>query len=186
MTNELIVLEVDGKTYFYNGKYFFDEFFILLEGAELHKVSESYFKDISYETLKAKELIAFVKELKDKELYVKAKKVMEYGMEKYSRDENFYYHILPIYTSCCRKMGCPQEAIEKARKCFYKAELSPMLCTSLAAAYCDIKDYEKAKKYALMAYAKQGGGQGYKNELSLLFLRLRKETGETLFEEDEQ
>lgn len=180
----VITLEVDGKTYYYDGKYFFDESFILLQGEELQKVSEAHFGETKYEALCWEELLAFAKELKTKGLYSKAKTVIEYGLKKYCDCEVFIYRILPVFTSCCREIGLPKYALEIAESYYPAIEPSVALCTSLAAACCDIKNYEKAKWYAKMAYAKQGGGQGYKTELSLVFLRLKKETGESFFDEE--
>ena len=52
--------------------------------------------------------------------------------------------------------------------------LSPALCTSVAAAYCDIKDYKKAKDCADKAYAMSGGKAA--GELAAVYGRIRKET----------
>lgn len=130
------------------------------------------------------EILDYIKKLKGNGLYVQAKNVMRYAMEKYDGNEKFLFHLLPIFTSCCREMGCAEEAIITAESYYPRIEPSVALCTSLAAACCDMKNYDKAKWYARMAYAKQGGGQGYKTELSLVFLRLKKETGESLLDEE--
>ena len=177
------IFEVDGRIYYYDGKKFLDEYFILLEGAELQRVAEAYYSNVDYEKLGQELLIAHIKDLKFHGLYFRAKKVMDYAMEKYD-DDQFLYTILPIYTSCCREMGLPRVAIERAESCYPRIEFSVALCTSLAAAYCDVKDYKNAIRFAKMAYAKQGGGQGYKTELSLVFLRIKKETGEFFYNDD--
>ena len=177
-------IEVDGRIYYYDGKSFFDEFFLLVQGVELQQVTEAYFAEIDYEKLNASELLEFVKKLKGNGLHFKAKTIMDYALQKYDSNDSFLYRILPLYTSCCREMGNPQAAITIAEGYFPRLDSSVALCTSLAAAYCDLKDYEKAKKFARIAYAKQGGGQGYKTELSLVFLRIKKETGEDFFDSD--
>ena len=175
-------IEVDGVTYYYDGKNFLDEYFIILEGPILKKVAEVYFCGVDYKKLDAEILFLYIKKLKSFGLNHRAKQVIEYALEKYDTEE-FLYRILPIYTSCCREMGLAREAIIRVENDYPHIEYSVALCTSLAAAYCDIKEYDKAIRYARIAYAKQGGGQGYKTELSLVFMRIKKETGKALFEE---
>lgn len=179
------IVEIDGKNYYYDGKYFFDEFFIVLQGAELKEVAGKYFSSIDWQTLNVDELLDFIKKMKNNGLCYQAKKTIYSAMFKFKDDANFLYAVLPLYTSCCREMNLPQEAVDVAEGFLPICGGSVALYTSLAAAYCDLKNYEKAKKYARIAYAKQGGSKGYKNELSLLFLRLQKETGEKFFEEDD-
>ena len=172
-------VELNGKTYYYNGQYFFDETFILLQGDELQKVSTAYYAQFDYTQFDARVLGKYIQALKDKSLHAQARKVIEYGLEKFD-NKAFIEFVLPLYTSCCREMGQPQLALEKVEQYFGKVHFSAMLCTSIAAAYCDIKDYKNATKFAQLAYAKQGGGKGYKTELSLVFLRIRKETNKQL------
>ena len=175
-------IEIDGAIYYYDGKNFLDECFIILEGAVLQKVAGAYYSGIDYKKFDRDKILLYIKRLKANELTFKAKEVMEYAMLKYD-DEEFLYRILPIYTSCCREMGLSRVAIERVENDYSHVGYSAALCTSLAAACCDIKEYDKAVRYAKKAYAKQGGGQGYKTELSLVFLRIKKETGESFFDE---
>ena len=176
-------IEVDGVTYYYDGNNFLDEYFILLEGVILKKVAETYYGGVDYEKLDAEGILLYVKKLKACGLSYRAKQVMEYALDKY-QDEKFLYRILPIYTSCCREMGLAREAIERIENDYSDIEYSVALCTSLAAAYCDIKDYKQAIRYARIAYARQGGGQGYKTELSLVFMRIKKESGISVLPEE--
>ena len=50
--------------------------------------------------------------------------------------------------------------------------------TSVAAAYCDLGDYAAAKRFADRAYGIQGGSKGYTTELSLVYRRIKTETGD--------
>lgn len=63
----------------------------------------------------------------------------------------------------------------------FKNCLSVPLLTSLAAAYCDIGHYSLAMTCAKRAYAIQGGGKNYSTELSLVFMRIARETGEKFY-----
>lgn len=177
-------IHYNGKMYHFDGKYFFDEFFIILSGEELNNVSRAYFNTIQYETLNSEDLFKTIKQMKSCGLYYETKKAIEFAIDKKSNDTQLLYGILPIYTSCCREAHQPKDAIIFAEKFLPICGGSSATYTSLAAAYCDIGDYENAKKCARRAYAKQGGGQGYNTEVSLVFKRIAKETGEELYEEE--
>ena len=87
--------------------------------------------------------------------------------------------ILPRMTSCYRKTGQPQKAIDiltYASKAFGQGMLNPALLTSAAAASCDMKDYERAKKCCDRAYAMTKGRAS--GELASVYGRIKKETGE--------
>ena len=176
---EIIQIVCDDNIYYFSGNNFFDEFFIALEGDELRKVAHEYFNSIPYQTLNSQEFLAFVKQVKNCGLIYKAKKVIEFAIVHKGNDVQLLHSLLPIYTSCCRILNQPETAIECAEHLLPICGGSCATYTSLAAAYCDIQDYKNAKKYAGIAYAKQGGGKGYQTEISLVFKRLKKETGET-------
>ena len=87
--------------------------------------------------------------------------------------------LLPRLTSLYRMNGQPEKAIDVS--CEYTEKYgntvsSPALFTSLAAAYCDIGDYKKAKHYADRAYAMLNGNCS--GELAGVYGRLRKESGD--------
>ncbi len=86
-------------------------------------------------------------------------------------------YILPRMTSCYRKNGQPQKAIDilaYASNTFGKNMVTPTLLISVAAAYCDIEDYVRAKKCCDRAYCELNGK--YSEELSLVYKRIKKET----------
>ena len=177
-------IEVGGRTYYYNGQYFFDDCFIILQGEELNRVAKQYYTDAPYETMSADEVVALVKGMKGCGLFYETQKILQFALSKFVNDIDFLRTVLPIYTSCCREIGQPEQAIATGEGFLPICGGTVALYTSLAAACCDVKDYEKAKKYARIAYAKQGGGQGYKTETSLVFKRITKETGEHFYEDE--
>lgn len=85
--------------------------------------------------------------------------------------------VLPRLTSCYRVQGQAKKAIElyeRTRSQYGNRLLSAPLCTSAAAAYCDIHDYVSAKQCADKAYAMSGGKAS--GELASVYGRIRKET----------
>lgn len=92
-------------------------------------------------------------------------------------DRRTLSYILPRITSCYRKNGCPQKAIDVltyASNKFGNDLISHVLLTSAAGAYCDLKDYRRALKCCDQAYAKSNGNPS--EELSLVYKRIRKES----------
>lgn len=168
--------EYDGDIYYFANNKFYDEHFIQVDKITLDKISHEYTKNIDYKSLNMDELFEKIRLVKDLEMYGLAKEMAIYGIGKFCNDLNFIRPTVSILTSCLRLMGKPSEAIEIAIKYMrkYNFKTVPIL-TSLAAAYCDIKDYDRAIKCANLAYAMQGGGTGYKNELSLVYKRIQKE-----------
>ena len=87
--------------------------------------------------------------------------------------------ILPIMTAAYRQLNEPNMAIALNREMhgkYGRDVFSVPLYTSVAAAYCDVGDFETAKKVCDYAYFRQGGGTGEKNELSLVYRRILKQT----------
>lgn len=178
-------IEFNGRIYYYRDGTFFDEFFLILEGNDLRNVSKEYFKAIQWNNLTEEELFENIKQMKYNGLLYETKKVIGHIFIERANAVNLIHKLIPLYTSCCRELNQPEEAIKCAEELIPIYGVSSAIYTSLGAAYCDIKNYEKAKKCARIAYAKQKGGKGYKNELSLLFLRIRKETGENFFNDED-
>ncbi len=93
--------------------------------------------------------------------------------------------VLPRITSCYRAQGRAKDAIAlyDSLTGMYRNRLaSPALLTSIAAAYCDIRDFRKAEEYAKWAYAASHGKSS--PELNGVFGRIRKElTGSGKYEE---
>lgn len=99
----------------------------------------------------------------------------EEAVEKADRRAMAY--ILPRITSCYRKSGQPQKAIDiltYASKTFGSEMITPALLTSAAAAYCDIEDYARAKKCCDRAFAISNGKDC--DELSLVYNRILRAT----------
>lgn len=170
----------ENETYYFNqGKvYQLDGGLYEVPTSVSKKVLNFYYQNIDYKKLEEAELMEYLKQLKLSEFYDNCLTVIGYGLNKFSASFDFYKTVFPIITSCYRAVGQPQKAIDFwiENKQIFTSCLSVPLLTSLAAAYCDVGDYELAKKYANRAYAMQGGGKNYQTELSLVYERIKKET----------
>ena len=172
-------IEYNGEIYYYAKGLFVDSSYIEVDKITKDKLAEEVFSKIDYKKLPKDKLIAFIKEVKEAEQFILAKNICLYCLETYKEDVSLIKIVLPILTSCYRLCGQPEEAISVSKKFTLSSTYeSVQFLTSLSAAYCDIKDYKNAKKYAKIAYALQGGGTGAKTELSLVFRRIEKEAGE--------
>ena len=165
--------------YYLYGNNIVDENFLTVPEPLAKKIATLYFGEISYEKLTQQELLNYIKQAKETGEYSLAYSATKFGLDKFCENTDFVKTLLPIMTSLSRKADKSAEAIEYAEKylSLSKAYISVPLLTSMAAAYCDLKDYNKALKVCNYAYKLQGGGVGYKNELSLVYKRIIKETG---------
>lgn len=104
----------------------------------------------------------------------------EWNIEAWIRAEQGLYAVL---MSCQRGQGDAQGAIETYKSFCDKNDsyfLTSYICTSAAAAYCDLKDYKNAIRLCDQAYRLQGGSTGKFNELSLVYKRIESETGKSI------
>ena len=173
-------IEFKNSTYYFNQGKLYDDAYFEVSKNESDVVLNYYFENYNYQDLEEAEFIKFVKNVKLAGFYEACLKFIKYGLGKFTSSIEYYKTVFPIITSCYRALNQSQKAIDfwMENKKLYVSCLSAALLTSLAAAYCDVKNYELAKKCADRAYYMQGGGQGYKNELSLVYKRIEKETKE--------
>ena len=178
--NKIETFDVDGNTYKYiNGKYY-DEHYCVLPKSEMLKVIRARIEHVDYKSLSADDIIILIKECKDNEVYTIAKTISEYALKSDILNIRQVRTLLPIFSSCCRSTNMPQEAIEKCKIYLtqYPGAFSPMLDTSLAAAYCDIMDYDNARKYINRAYAQSAHlSIEDRRQISLVYKRIQSETG---------
>ena len=93
-------------------------------------------------------------------------------------DEETLKYILPRITSCYRQEKRPKKAIELfsyAKRKFGEDFITPVLLTSVAAAYCDLQEYENAFRCCRWAYKRFEGNSD--PNLSNVFARIKKESG---------
>ncbi len=170
-------IEFENELYYYKSGILYDESFIAVPLALSTKVLSYYYETIDYSSYDEVALLELIKEIKASNSYAKCVEVIEYGLKKFAASLDFVKTVFPMLTSCYRSMGMPKKAIEfwEEHKRIFASCISPALLTSLAAAYCDEGDYIMARKFADRAYVLKGGSQGYKDELSLVYLRIKRE-----------
>ena len=88
--------------------------------------------------------------------------------------------IYPRLTSCYRKIGQPQKAIqlfESLKSMYGERYITSVLLTSVASAYCDLKEWTKAKKCADQANAiEMNLHRQTSAELRSVYARIKKES----------
>lgn len=173
-------IELDSETYYENKGKFYNSSFWEVDSVIKNRLLCQILNSADYKNMSQKEIIEFIYKIKETEDFIHCKEICLFALNKFGTDEIFVTKVLPIITSVYRNLKEPEKAIDiaKEQRKKFKCE-SVALYTSLAGAYCDIEDYETAKKFANSAYKCQGGGVGYKNELSLVYARIQKETKTT-------
>lgn len=168
----------EDQTYYFNKGVIYDDSFLEVPTIISKKILLYYYKEIDYKNLEEYEFLNYLKQLKMSEFYELCLEAINWGLNKFTASYDFYRTVFPIITSCYRSLGQPQKAIDfwMENKYIFASCLSVPLLTSLAAAYCDVGNYELAKKCANKAYAIQGGSLNYQTELSLVYQRIKKET----------
>ncbi len=174
---EIQKIELDGQTYYYINNNFVDETYCTVPEEIKRKLAMEIFGKMNYESFSKRELSDAILRAKRVGAYAYVIKMATYGIDKFISSERWVTYILPVLTSSYREMGRPDQAVNVAKECTSKVKCaSAQLCTSLASAYCDLGDYDRAKKFIDKAYAMQGGGVGFKNEISLVYKRIEKAT----------
>ena len=113
---------------------------------------------------------------KEQGLVPQALQVADELYQRYLKAEDTFRlrWLMPIETSLLRLSHTPQKAIDHytAQIAKFGSEVnSPQVMTSVAAAYCDVRDYAKAKQLCDAAFA----WGGYSYELASVYGRIKAE-----------
>ena len=171
---------INNETYYINNGRVYDSSFLEAPKDIARAIWESWFASVDFSNMEESQLLEHIKKLKGAEYYTECLRVIEYGLQRFNKSAHYYRTVFPMITSCYRSLNQPQKAIDfwMENKYIFTSCLSVPLLTSLAAAYCDLENYDLAKKCANRAYAIQGGSKNYQTELSLVYQRIRKETND--------
>jgi len=177
----MIKVQLDGDNYAKIGKNWVDENYIIVPTDLCRKLYEQYLEIVDYKTFSFDDFVDLVLELKENEFHSKVISMIKwYLANKLDKEFLALRRLLPILTSSYRSLNKPETALQLYEKAYHKygkSIVSAALLTSVAAAYCDVKEYETAKGFCDRAYAMQGGGKGYATELFLVYKRIEKEKG---------
>lgn len=135
------------------------------------KLNRAFYETIDLSKLTAEEIIREGDQFKSSASYGLAIRFYAYSLECAAFNDAAY--ILPRLTSCYRAQGRARDVIEMAsmaKKRYGSRIFSPALLTSIAAAYCDLGEYDHARKCCDRAYAMAGGHAA--GELSLVYKRI--------------
>lgn len=167
-----------GDEYYYHRGKVYDCSYVELNSGEAEEVLRDFYGKVDFSDQTEEQHFVFISDLKAARFYTKCLDVIFDRIKNHELSPGYMKRVFPIITSCYRNLNQPQKAIDfwMENKEIYRYSLSVPLLTSLAAAYCDVKDYKNATYCADKAYALQRGGTGEKNELSLVYKRIQKET----------
>jgi tetratricopeptide (TPR) repeat protein len=166
----------NGKTYTRNNSKWIDRDHMVVHKALQQELNKLYLKTLDLTSYSLKDLISEGDKFKDSYTY-------DYAIAFYEKtvelcDEETLKYILPRITSCYRHEKRPKKAIELfsyAKGKYGEYFITPVLLTSVAAAYCDLKEYENALRCCRWAFKRYGGD--IDPNLSSVFDRIKKESG---------
>ena len=167
--------ELDGEIYYYKDGKWVDGSFLAVPTVIMRKLNKLIVNSDEYKMKTAKELIEIINNAKGTDNLQLAGQALEDALDK--ANINQIRMILPRLSSWFRKQGESRKAIQVSKdytEKYGKKVYSSALFTSIAAAYCDIDDYETAKKFADLAFNYNGGFSSL--ELSSVYGRIEKES----------
>ena len=169
------ILEYKGNIYRrYSAKWCDDRNLIVHEMLQ-KELNNEYAKTLDISEWDVRSLITEGDKYKASATYILAIRFYEEACKKCGRTDITY--ILPRISSCYRKAHQPSKAIALfsfAKQKFGANIMTEPLLTTVAAAYCDLGEYEKAKKCCNIAYTNNAGMVS--NELRMVYKRIEKET----------
>ena len=168
-------IQYEGQTYYRSGKMWADSRNIVVCEELQHELNAAFIQTLDLRKFTTWDLIRLADQCKASASVFTAIQLYERVLS--SNDPSDYKAVLPRLTSCYRKQGQPKKAIELAilaSKRFGSSILEPITLTSIAAAYCDLKDWDRAKKCADRACAKWNGNAA--PELRAVYERIRLNT----------
>lgn len=150
--------------------------FVVPEGLQ-RDLNFAYLQSRDISDLSVDELIEEGDKFKDTTSYFFAIKCYERAAELCGR--RTLQFLLPRLSSCYRKKKTPQKTIEMftaAKEKYGEDFITPVLLTTVAAAYCDLNEYENAMRCCKWALKKYGGEMD--PSLRNVYVRVKKNLGQ--------
>ncbi|MBP0970764.1 MAG: hypothetical protein J5753_01870 [Oscillospiraceae bacterium] len=173
----MVEMKFEGKTYRrYNGNWI-DSDYVIAPLVVQEALDKRYANSLSLEHYSVKDLVALADDFKNNESYLLAEKYYREALSRPSIESNDRKYIYPRLTSCLRLLDRSSEVVDiylEISGKYGRSILTDGLLTSVAAAYCDLKQYDEARKRADQAYAIVNGKAS--PELISVYARIRKHT----------
>ena len=150
-------LEYNGKIYTRYSDKWVDSSYIAVNETLQMALNKLYLKDVDFSTYSVDDLVKEGDKFKASATYDCAILFYEKAVEQCDADT--LKMVLPRITACYRQEHQAHKAIELfsyAKKMYGTEFITPVLLTSVAAAYCDIHEYENALRCCRWAYKKFG------------------------------
>ena len=169
-------IEYNGRAYTRNNSKWLDRDNMVVHETLQIILNQMFLKTLDLSSYRLYDLISEGDKFKESYTY-------DYAIAFYERaielcDEETLKYILPRITSCYRHEKRPGKAIElftEAKGKYGEEFITPVLLTSVAAAYCDLREYENAMRCCKWAYKRYGGDCD--PSLSNVYARIKKESG---------
>ena len=168
-------LEYKGQTYLRTNARWTDTRRIAVPETLQRILNSLYLETLDYSGYSVAELIAEGDKFKESSSYESAIAFYEKAIDLC--DQRTLQYVLPRITSCYRLGHHPHKVIElfsAVKQRWGEAFITPVLLTSVAAAYCDLKEYENALRCCRWAYK---NFDEFDANLSNVWARIKKESG---------
>lgn len=168
-------LEYKGQTYLRTNARWTDMRHIAVPETLQRILNSLYLENLDYSGYSVAELVAEGDRFKESSSYESAIAFYEKAIDLC--DLKTLQYILPRITSCYRLCHRPYKVIElfsSVKAQYGEVFITPVLLTSVAAAYCDLKEYENALRCCRWAYKNFGE---FDANLSNVWARIKKESG---------
>ena len=169
-----IRLEYDDQVFALRNGIWYDVNFLTAPRVVQNKLNALYSAKFDYSSMALREKVHLADGFKAGESYDLAIQIYQRALTNSTVEDARY--ILPRITSCYRSMNQPDKAIavnREAKQKFGLEAITPVLLISIAAAYCDLHEYEEAKKCCDRAYVMLKRKSS--PELSNVYGRIEKE-----------
>ena len=173
----MVTMEYEGRTYRrYNGNWI-DSSCMIAPLVVQEALDKRYAQSLSSEKKSVKELVDLANEFRRNQSYRLAEKHYREALSHPNLELSDRKYIIPRLTSCLRCLEKPREAIDlylETKRKYGNQMITDGLLTSAAAAYCDINQFDEAKKLANQALAMLNGKAS--SELIAVFKRIKRAT----------
>lgn len=169
-------IEYEGKNYIRNNANWLDSHYVAVPENLQRILNRLHSETIDFSGYSEEELIAEGDKYKESASFELAISFYEQVLDVC--DAHTARYVLPRITSCYRSCGMARRVIDRfteIKQKFGEDFITPVLLTSVAAAYCDLSEYQNALSCCRWAYKKFGGQ--IEEPLRRVYARIKKESG---------